>query len=69
MKYRERAKVKINVKMSDKIGTKTPHQCHSRHQKMLRKYGGIENLINFIEDRRDKKKKDQKARERPTTGS
>jgi hypothetical protein len=40
--------VKINVKMSQKIRTRKPAQCRSHNQKMLIKYGSIENIINGI---------------------
>jgi predicted P-loop ATPase len=57
MNHQERTKLRVNVQMSDKIGTKTPHQCHSRHQKMLIKYGSLDNLLIAIEGTKNEKKR------------
>lgn len=31
--------------MSKKVKTRTPQQCHSHHQKMMKKYVSMENII------------------------
>jgi hypothetical protein len=49
--YKERVHVKINVLMSQAVGTRTAHQCHSHHQKMLRKVGSLEALFLCAEQR------------------
>lgn len=38
-------KARVNVKMSVAVKTKTPSQCHSHHQKMMLKYGSLEEII------------------------
>jgi hypothetical protein len=45
MPYKKRTHLRINVMMSDKVGTRTPNQCHSHHQKMLKKYRRLGNLL------------------------
>jgi hypothetical protein len=47
MKYHERSKLKINVLMSKQVRTRTSHQCHSHHQKMIKKFGSLTSLIEF----------------------
>ena len=34
--------------MSMKIATRTSTQCHNHHQKMMRRYGGLDNLYQYI---------------------
>lgn len=41
----EKKKIKINVMLSKKIPTRNSIQCHSHHQKMIIKYGSVENII------------------------
>lgn len=41
----ERKKLKINVLMSNYIKTRNPEQCRSHHQKMMIKYGTLENIL------------------------
>jgi hypothetical protein len=48
MSFEERNRQQINVLMSRKVRTRTSHQCHSYHQTMVRKFGGLDKLLNFI---------------------
>lgn len=41
----EKRAIKINLKMSYAITTRTAAQCHSHHQKMSLKYGSLEDII------------------------
>ncbi len=41
----EKKRLKVNVMLSKKIPSRTSTQCHSHHQKMVLKYGAIENII------------------------
>jgi hypothetical protein len=52
--YFERTKLKINVSMSEKVGTRTSHQCHSHHQKMIMKFGSLAKLLEFATTRKKK---------------
>ncbi len=38
-------KIKINVLMSKAIKSRTPIQCHTHHQKMIKKYESIEEIL------------------------
>jgi hypothetical protein len=41
----EKKNLRINVLMSKKVKTRSSQQCHSHHQKMMKKYGSIEILL------------------------
>lgn len=41
----EKKRLKVNVMLSKKIPSRTSTQCHSHHQKMVLKYGSIDNII------------------------
>jgi len=45
---KQKKKMRINVTMSKKIKTRSPEQCHSHHQKMMKKFGSIKNIINAM---------------------
>lgn len=40
--------------MSKKVKTRSPQQCHSHHQKMIKKYGTIDNIINDVQNKAGK---------------
>lgn len=44
----EKKNLRVNVMMSKKIKTRTPQQCHSHHQKMVKKYGGHEGIVRTL---------------------
>ena len=44
----ERKKVAIHSQMSQAIKSRTSLQCRSHHQKMLKKYGSIENIVTLL---------------------
>jgi len=46
----EKRRLKVNVKMSQAVKSRTPIQCHSHHQKMLKKYGSICGIIEAQKD-------------------
>ena len=41
----EKKRLKVNVMLSKKIPSRTSTQCHSHHQKMVLKYGTVDNII------------------------
>ena len=41
----EKKKIKLNVMFSNCVLTRTSTQCHTHHQKMVKKYGSIDNII------------------------
>lgn len=41
----EKKNMRVNVMMSKKVKSRTPQQCHSHHQKMMKKYGSIPNIL------------------------
>jgi hypothetical protein len=45
----EKRKLKTNVMMSKKVRTRKPIQCHSHHQKMMKKYGSVEEIIEELQ--------------------
>lgn len=45
---KERQEVGIHNMMSEKIKTRTPVQCRSHHQKMLKKHKTIANILVFL---------------------
>jgi hypothetical protein len=45
MSLKERKSKKIHIKMSKLVKTRNPIQCRSHHQKMLAKFGSLENII------------------------
>jgi len=47
---KQKKKMRINVTMSKKIKTRSPEQCHSHHQKMMKKFGSIKDIINAMGD-------------------
>ena len=61
----ERKILKVNVLMSLEIKTRNAQQCHSHHQKMMKKYKSIDNLLLNMEFkcRRKQKKEGKKKRE------
>jgi hypothetical protein len=40
--------VKINVLMSEYIGSRTPAQCHSHFQKMMQKYQTVGKMLRKL---------------------
>jgi len=42
--------LKVNVKMSRAVQTRTAEQCRSHHQKMLKYHRSNEEIIEFIGD-------------------
>ena len=44
----EKKNMKVNVLMSKRIKTRNPQQCHTHHQKMVKKYGSIANIITTM---------------------
>jgi hypothetical protein len=64
LNYEKRKDVKVNVLMSKQVKTKTSRQCHSHHQKMIKKFGSLENLIEHANKQHyDKKVENEKSRE------
>ena len=57
MKYQERSKLRINVIMSKKVRTRNSTQCHNHHQKMLKRLGSLEALIEHIKEEKEKKRR------------
>jgi hypothetical protein len=54
----EKKNLRINVLMSKKVKTRSSQQCHSHHQKMMKKYGSIETLLiemNAYLEKRDRR--------------
>jgi hypothetical protein len=45
MNYLDKMNLKVHVRMSRFIPNRNSYQCRSHHQKMMVKYGSIENLI------------------------
>ncbi len=41
----ERKTSKVNIRMSQKVKTRSPTQCRTHHQKMLEKYDNVEGII------------------------
>ena len=41
LSVQERRKAKLNLQMSLAIQTRTSRQCHSHHQKMVKRYNSI----------------------------
>lgn len=48
MNLAQKKNLKINVMMSKKVKTRNSYQCRSHHQKMIKKYGTIQNLISYM---------------------
>ena len=48
--HTDRRMMKINVLMSMWIKTRSPDQCRSHHQKMMKYHSDIPTIINFIHD-------------------
>lgn len=46
----QRKSLKVNVKMSRAVQTRTAEQCRSHHQKMLKYHRSNEEIIEFIGD-------------------
>lgn len=44
----DRRLVKINVLMSMCVGTRSPDQCRSHHQKMMKYHNDIPTIIHYI---------------------
>lgn len=49
MTTRERRQKKINLLMSRRVRTRNPVQCHSHHQKMVKKYGCLSEIIKNLQ--------------------
>lgn len=49
--------------MSKKVKTRSPQQCHSHHQKMIKKYGTIDNIINDVQNEAGKDSEDKVDRD------
>jgi hypothetical protein len=49
MTPRERRQKKINLLMSKRVRTRNPVQCHSHHQKMVKKYGCLAEIIKNLQ--------------------
>ena len=47
---RERKLLKIHVLISQHVKTRTPSQCRSHHQKMLKYYKDLRSIIAYIEE-------------------
>jgi phosphatidylserine/phosphatidylglycerophosphate/cardiolipin synthase-like enzyme len=45
----ERRVIKINVLMSQAVGTRSPDQCRSHHQKMMQYHKDITNIVVHIQ--------------------
>jgi hypothetical protein len=46
----EKKNMRVNVMMSRKVKTRTPQQCHSHHQKMMKKFGNIDSIIDAMQN-------------------
>jgi hypothetical protein len=44
----EKKKLKVNVMLSKRIPTRLSTQCHSHHQKMVIKFGSVDNIISEL---------------------
>lgn len=42
--------MKINVRMSMWIKTRSPDQCRSHHQKMMKYHSDIPTIVNYIHE-------------------
>jgi hypothetical protein len=49
LSVQERRLKKVNLLLSRKIRTRSPLQCHSHHQKMMAKYGSLEEIMIQLE--------------------
>ncbi len=47
--------------MSKKVKTRSPQQCHSHHQKMTKKHGSIEEVIEFLKKEKNQRKEKKLA--------
>jgi hypothetical protein len=45
----EKRKTKVNIQMSRAVKTKNAIQCHSHHQKMVKKHGSVEAVIRKLQ--------------------
>jgi hypothetical protein len=45
--------------MSKHVRTRDPRQCHSHHQKMLRRFGSLAMLLDFVADDKQRGRKRQ----------
>ena len=41
----QKKKFRVNVLMSKMVKSRTSTQCHTHHQKMIKKYATVENII------------------------
>jgi hypothetical protein len=41
----EKKNLRVNVMMSKKVKSRNAQQCHSHHQKMIKKYGDLQAII------------------------
>jgi hypothetical protein len=48
--HQKKLKQKVFNEMAAKIGSRCARQCKSHHQKMIRKYESIENLIQELSE-------------------
>lgn len=44
----EKKMLKVNIMMSKRVETRTATQCHTHHQKVMMKYGTIDNAIEAM---------------------
>jgi hypothetical protein len=44
----EKKKIKLNVLFSEQIPSRTSAQCRSHHQKMMERYGSIEQVVEEL---------------------
>ena len=44
----QKKNMRVNVMMSKKVKTRNPQQCHSHHQKMVKKYGSIAEITTVM---------------------
>jgi hypothetical protein len=52
MSLSQKKNLRVNVQMSKKVKTRTPQQCHSHHQKMMKKYGSIPSIVDAMKRER-----------------
>lgn len=63
--YLEKKRARTFILMSQTVKTRTSYQCKSHHQKMIQKYGGIQEIIMQIPRNSDDQKDPQEEKENP----
>lgn len=63
---RERKEMGFHIEMSSFMGSRTPKQCRSHHQKMFRKFNTVDEIIRGIQKECEKRGKGKGKEEKET---